>query len=321
MFNRYLKLILFVALTTLGCSRSKGKISVADQAARYSTAQQAADALNTAAQADDIPALEKIFGRDGVKLFNSGDSTADKNALRDFAKRMAEKYSVEPSEEESTGYNLIVGQREWPFPLPIVKGGNGWYFDVVSGAEEILDRRIGENELRTIRTLRTFVDAQREYLRSDLDGDGIREYAQRLASSPGKRDGLYWRSDNPKNQSPLGPFVAEAVDEGYRRKGTDPVAYHGYLFKPLYRQGASAPGGSRSFIDKRGNMTGGFALYAYPVRWGASGIMSFMVGTDGTVYQRDLGLETLAAAEKVEEFSPGSEWTPVIGDAEDLVDD
>jgi hypothetical protein len=207
---------------------------------------------------------------------------------------------------------LEVGTNSWPFPVPIVKKDGRWFFDTEAGKEEVFRRRIGKNELATLAVMRTYVDAQREYASRDRNGDEVLEYAQRLASTPGAKDGLFWPPDLDGEISPLGPLVAQAQGEGYamERKGQDSTRepFHGYFFKILTRQGKHAPGGKYNYIIN-GHMIGGFALVAWPAEYGESGIMTFIVNQQGRVYQKDLGAKTgkLAAAMKV--YDPDPSWS------------
>jgi hypothetical protein len=285
----------------------------------FSSPGEAAAALGQAVQAEDRASLLKIFGARSAGLLDSGDPVADKNAFEKFSAHMKAKHTVEAQADGR--YVLLVGEKDWPFPIPIVRDGGEWSFDVAAGREEMLDRRIGENELKTIRFVRSYVEAQKEYFQEDPDGDRVHEYAQRAISSAGKKDGLYWESKGKDDQSPFGPLAAEAVREGYRRKGEEPIPFHGYFFKILTAQGARAAGGKKSYFDKHGNMTKGFALVAYPARYGASGVMTFIVNQEGVVYEKDLGLQTLAEAEDMKEFNPDESWSPVADPREDAVDE
>ena len=206
---------------------------------------------------------------------------------------------------------LEVGTNSWPFPVPIVKKDGRWFFDTEAGKEEIFRRRIGKNELATLEVMRAYVDAQREYASRDRNGDEVLEYAQRLASTPGAKDGLYWPPDLDGEISPLGPLVAQAQGEGYRMAGKAQDAtrepFHGYFFKILTRQGKHAPGGKYDYVIN-GHMIGGFALVAWPAEYGESGIMTFIVNQQGRVYQRDLGPKTDKLAAAMKAYDPASGW-------------
>jgi hypothetical protein len=213
--------------------------------------------------------------------------------------------------ESDTKMVLEVGTNSWPFPIPLVKQAGRWHFDTSAGQDELLNRRIGKNELATLQVMRAYVDAQREYASRDRDGDDVLEYAQRLASTPGTKDGLYWPPDLDGEISPLGPFVAHAQAQGYF--GDTPIDKHspqpfdGYLFQILTRQGKHAPGGKYDYVIN-GNMIGGFALVAWPADYGHSGIMTFIVNQQGRVYQKDLGPKTAKIAKKMTEYDPDDSW-------------
>ncbi len=250
-----------------------------------------------------------ILGPGSEDIVSSGDPVADKIAAQRIAKAAAERTRV-----ETLGSGDVVaylGKDDWPLPIPLVKDGERWRFDTVAAHDEVLNRRIGRNELKAIQVSRAYVDAQREYASRDR-GAGAGVYAQKLRSEPGKQDGLYWNDESGTHPSPLGPLLAEASAEGYgpRQEGAAPQPYHGYLYRSLQAQGASAPGGARSYV-KDGKMTGGFALLAIPAEHGSSGIMTFMVGPQGIVYQKNLGDKTAEAAKAITTFDPDDSWTPV----------
>jgi hypothetical protein len=205
-----------------------------------------------------------------------------------------------------------VGNTDWPFPIPLVKKGGSWQFDAEQGRQEILNRRIGRNELSTLGAIRGYVEAQFDYANADRDGDGVSEYAQKLHSEPGKFDGLFWETEEGQPQSPLGPLIAEARAEGYKVNGTaeKPYPYHGYYYRILTRQGGNVPGGKYDYVIN-GNMIAGFALVAFPAHYGSSGIMTFVVNHQGKIYQKDLGPKTAEIAEKMKEYNPDSNWEPV----------
>jgi len=207
---------------------------------------------------------------------------------------------------------LHVGNGDWPLPIPIVKKGEGWRFDTKEGKEEMLNRRIGRNELNAIQVCLAYVDAQREYAMKDRDGDGLLEYAKKFRSKEGKKDGLYWEAKEGEEQSPLGDLFAKAVKEGYtpRKPGERPQPYHGYYYKILKAQGKSALGGAYDYVVK-GNMIGGFALVAHPAEYGNSGIMTFIVNHDGVVYQKDLGKNTETIVSTMTKYDPDETWKKV----------
>jgi hypothetical protein len=204
---------------------------------------------------------------------------------------------------------LIIGNDDWPFPIPLVNKGGKWQFDTKAGLDEILRRRIGRNELAAIQVSLAYVQAQNEYASLDPTGLGPHVYAQRIVSRPGKRDGLYWATAEGEQASPLGELAAEASAEGYKT-GNTPIPYYGYYYRILTRQGAHAPGGAYDYLAK-GKMIGGFALVAYPAQYGNSGIMTFIVNQDGTVFQKDLGPQSDKLARKIEAFDPDSTWAKV----------
>ena len=214
--------------------------------------------------------------------------------------------------QEGAKMVLVIGEKDWPFPIPLVKKADQWFFDTKAGREEILNRRIGENELSTVQTLLAIVDAQREYAMNDRDNDGLLEYAEKFKSDPGKKNGLYWETKAGEEPSPLGELVADARAEGYTRAGTkqDPVPFHGYYFRMLKKQGTHAPGGAFDYVVKN-NMIGGFAVVAYPAVYGSSGVMTFMVNHEGLVYQKDLGKNTAKTAKAMTSFDPDKTWKKV----------
>jgi len=204
----------------------------------------------------------------------------------------------------------VIGKDDWPFPIPLVKKGDSWFFDTEKGREEVLNRRIGQNELSTIQTMLAIVDAQREYAVKDLDGDGVPEYARKFMSDPGKKNGLYWETKEGEELSPLGPAAAQAREEGYKKSGNKPIPFHGYYYRILESQGKNAAGGAYDYVVK-GKMIGGFAVVAYPAKYGNSGVMTFLVNHDGVVYQKDLGKITAKTANAMKKFDPDSTWKKV----------
>ena len=205
---------------------------------------------------------------------------------------------------------LQTGKDEWPFPIPLVKENDRWRFDTSAGKEEIINRRIGRNELDVIQVCLAIVDAEREYYQRDPDGDKLLQYAQKFISTKGKRDGLYWETKPDEQPSPLGPLVAQARGEGYKGAAGKPIPYHGYYYKILTGQGKDAPGGAYDYLVK-GKMMGGFGMVAYPAQYGSSGIMTFIVNHDGVVYQKDLGANTASVAQSMTKFNPDKTWTAV----------
>jgi hypothetical protein len=274
----------------------------------FSSAEEAVKAAAAAARNNDDKELLAIFGAQAKEILFSGDPTADKQRRAQFLAAYDEKNQLATEGESRI---LIVGKQDWPFPIPLVKKGQGWVFDTDKGKEEILNRRIGENELFTIQALLAIVDAQREYAVKDRDKNALLEYAQKFLSDPGKKNGLYWEAKQGEPQSPLGPIVSQARKEGYERKAsTTPSPYHGYHYRILTAQGKAAPGGAYSYLVN-GKMIGGFAVVAYPAEYGNSGVMTFIVNHDGKVFQKNLGPNTASIAKSMKEYNPDSTWQEV----------
>jgi len=279
-------------------------------APHYATPDEAIQALLNAAAAPEGGALAKVLGPDAAEL-GSGDPVADANALEDFLAAAEEAVNIEQKESDDDLAVVTMGEDDWPFPIPLVRDAQGWYFDTATGKEEIFNRRIGRNELSTIETLRAYVQAQDEYASEDRNGDGVKEYARRLMSTEGNRDGLYWPTAEGESESPMGPLIAQAVAEGYKPgQGGGSKPYHGYLFRALTAQGANAPGGAKDYLVD-GHLTGGFALLAYPAEYGNSGIKSFLVNQSGIVYENDLGPDTATTAAAIKDYDPGEGWAAV----------
>jgi len=277
---------------------------------RFSSPDEATKALLDAARAGDRAAMLAILGAEAKEIISSGDEVADRRGLERFVQAYEEASRlVSVSDTKAT---LTLGKDEWPFPIPLVKEAAGWRFDTAQGKEEILNRRIGRNELDTIQVCLAYVDAQRQYSVSDADGDGLPQYAQKIVSSPGKRDGLYWPTKPGEPPSPLGSLIAQARGEGYspRQPGGPPVPYHGYYYRILKAQGKDAPGGAYEYVA-HGHMIGGFALVAFPAQHGSSGVMTFIVNHDGVVYQKNLGPNTAAIARAMTRFNPDATWKKV----------
>jgi hypothetical protein len=276
----------------------------------YASPEEAVQALIDAAASKEPGALQPVLGPEAAEL-GSGDPVADAAAREAFVDAATEMARIEEEEGVEDRALLTLGEDEWPFPIPLVKEAEGWRFDTAAGKDELINRRIGRNELHTIAVARAFVDAQHEYAAEDHDGDGRREFARQLMSSEGQRDGLYWPAAEGEPQSPMGPLVAEAVGEGYAPGSEDgPRPYHGYLYRMLTAQGEHAPGKAQSYLSGD-DLTGGFALIAWPVEYGQSGIMTFIVNQSGMVFQTDLGEETATMASAVTAYDPGPEWQPV----------
>ena len=278
---------------------------------QFSTPEDALKGLVEAVKIHDKAALDQIFGPSSKDLL-SGDAVQDAAESEEFARHVAEKTSL--VKENDSKVIISIGNENWPFPIPLVKTNGQWHFDTEAGKEEILNRRIGEDELTAILVCRTYVKAQREYVLQDWDGDGILAYAQKLRSDPGKKNGLFWRHAPGEPISPLGELVAQARMAGYKKEKSlfkeQPIPFHGYYFKILTRQGKNAPGGKYNYIIN-GNMVGGFALVAFPSNWGKSGVMTFIVNQQGKVYEKNLGPDTLKMEQSVDTYDPDKTWTPV----------
>ena len=275
----------------------------------FAQPRDAAQALYDAMKSGDWKQIYSVLGPGSGKLIYTGDKVADTATRTEFVAAYEKSNKIEP--EGDAKATLLIGENNYPFPFPLVKGAQGWGFDARAGAEEIVNRRIGQNELAAIQVCLAYIDAQREYVLKDRDNNGLLEYAQKLASAPGKRDGLYWPTNEGEPPSPFGPLVSRAADEGYGPDATtEPRAYHGYHYRILDGQGPSAPGGAYSYLVK-GKMIGGYALVAYPARWGVSGVMSFTCSHDGVVYEKNLGRDTRKTAQAMTKFDPDSSWQKV----------
>jgi Protein of unknown function (DUF2950) len=270
----------------------------------FDTPDAAVEALVGAAKSEDMSAILKILGPEGEDIVSSGDDVADRNTREAFIAAYDKKHEID--KEGDGTYSLVLGEDDWPFPIPIADRDGGWRFNTEAGVDEILRRRIGRNELSAIEVNRAYVEAQNEYAALDPTKLGRRAYAQRIVSRPGQKDGLYWPTEEGEEASPLGELAAEAAAEGYKT-GQTPIPYHGYYYRVLTRQGPAAQGGAYNYIDK-GKMVGGFALVAYPAEYGNSGIMTFMVSHDGTVFQKDLGPDTERLAREITSFDPAQGW-------------
>jgi hypothetical protein len=274
----------------------------------FASPEEAAKALADAVRALDKDALLAVVGPNSASWIFSGDKVADVNDWKTFLAAYEAKKTLR--KEGDAKVMLDVGADDWPFPAPIVKHGATWAFDANAGREEIINRRVGRNELDTIQTLLAIVDAQREYAAADADGNGFADYARRFRSTPGKKDGLYWPDEAGKAPSPLGLLVAVASKEGYGKeppKEGQPAAYHGYHYRILTSQGKNAPGGAYDYMVKD-KLLGGFAVVAWPSSYGASGVMTFLVNHDGVVYEKDLGAQTAATVTAMKAFNPDATW-------------
>jgi hypothetical protein len=275
----------------------------------FDTDDAAAQAVVAAAKARDQAQIEAIFGP-ATKELLSGDKVEDDKAFNSFVTHAGEKTVLEKKDANTSV--LDIGADGWPFPIPLVRRGDGkWFFDTEAGKAEILARRIGANELETIKVCHAYVEAQREYASEDRDGSGVLKYAQHFLSHPGRKDGLYWDAAPGQETSPFGPLVAQATLEGYNvGHGDAPHSYRGYYYHILTRQGASAPGGDYNYVIN-GNMIAGFAMVACPDVYGQSGIMTFMVSHSGKVFQKDLGPDSLNIVRRMHQYNPDTTWTEV----------
>ena len=261
--------------------------------AKFATPEEAAAALLQALKSGETEKMQAIFGREGMEAVASGDPVADRYDRQVVALAMEQSWHWEPRGEDAR--ELVIGDEKWPFPVPLVKTGDEWQFDSEAGREEVLARRIGANELGVIDLCRAYAGMQREYASQPHDGQPAGLFAQRLRSSPGRQDGLYWQSKPGERRSPMGDLVAEAEGVGYDQNKMGSVPFRGYRFRILTAQGSAAPGGKKSYVVN-GGMSGGFALVAYPAKYAFSGVMTFVVGPEGVVYQKDLGPDTATLA-------------------------
>jgi hypothetical protein len=273
----------------------------------FKSPDAAAKALVDATRADDVKALEALFGPGSQDIISSGDEVDDTRGRDMFVKAYGDAHRLEKAGENKR--ILYVGKDDWPMPVPIVKTGKQWHFQTEEGRQEILSRRIGKNEIGAIQTCLAIVDAEKEYATLDRDNDQLLEYTPKFASEKGKKDGLYWQAAPGEPLSPLGPFVARATAEGYGN-AEQMSPYHGYLFRIITAQGENADGGAYSYIVN-GNLIGGFAVVAHPALYRASGVKTFIVNYEGVVYEKDLGPETSQLAEALTVFDPDKSWKRV----------
>ena len=278
----------------------------------FDNPQQAADALVDAADKFDQAALIQIFGPGGEDIVFSGEIAQDRQHAANFAAEAHEKKSLSVDPKSGKRAFLLVGNEDWPFPVPIVERGDKWFFDAKAGRQELLYRRIGANELDAIQICHGYVEAQYDYAFQKREGYDVNQYAQRIVSTPGKQDGLAWQNPDGTWGGPIGEKIARAIEQGYT-SGADP--YHGYFFKILKGQGPAAPLGEMDYVVK-GVMIGGFALVAAPAEYGITGVKTFIVSQDGVVYEKDFGPKTLDEFQKMERFNPDKSWTPVLEEDE-----
>jgi hypothetical protein len=287
-------------------------LASADDAATqqvFPTASAAVTALVAADKAEDMKALSSILGPDSDQILSSGDPVADKNARDEFVRRYDEMHRL--AYDDQGRVILYIGAGNWPVPIPLIKKDSGWVFDTAAGKDELLYRRIGRNELFTIKVLEDLADAQSEYASAAHDGGTEGAFAQKILSDAGKQNGLYWETAEGQPESPIGPLVAKATAAGYKRdSGDNPIPFHGYYYKILTGQGRNAPGGAKKYVVD-GKMTNGFAFLAYPAEYRASGVMTFMINQDGVIVQKDLGPDTAKLASAISEYNPDKTWQEV----------
>jgi len=291
-------------------SRANARTTSAVGVRTFDTPQQAADALVVAAGVFDVGLLDELFGPDTRHVLLSGEDAQDRQRAADFVAMAHDELSVSVDPKTGTRAFVIVGDDDWPFPIPIVKRGGKWSFDTKAGRQELLYRRIGSNELDAIRVCRGYHEAQYEYAEKPREGFDVNQYAQRIVSSPGKQDGLAWQTADGTWDGPVGEKIASVIQQGY---STSAQPYHGYFFKMLKGQGPAAPLGEMDYVIN-GAMIGGFALAAAPAEYGVTGVKTFMISQDGVVYEKDFGTATLDEFAKLERFNPDRSWTPVTAE-------
>jgi hypothetical protein len=301
-------LLLACVSISIGISPSSNGIAAqAPQQRTFSSAEDAAKTLVEVVKKGNVDDMLAIFGKDGQDLLDTADPATARMNRQVFVVAAAEQWHL--TDDGKGGKTLVIGNEDWPFPVPIVKAANGWRFDTAAGKEEVIARRIGRNELAALDSVRAYVSAQRRYAEQGHDGIPAGTYATKFRSDPGKQNGLYWPTKRGEKLSPLGDLVAQAEDEGRAitpdRSGFSP--FHGYYFKILGAQGGAATGGAKSYLVK-GQMSGGFALVAWPAEYDVTGVMTFIVNQDGVVREKDLGAETDALARKMANYNPDASW-------------
>ena len=297
-------LLLSLALSLAACNKSeKPSLRV------FATPEDAGNALLAVAKSGDRDAITAIFGPDSKQLLSSGDAVEDKSAVAAFVEKYQAMHRWRRLEDGSE--ILVVGADNFPFAIPLKKDAGGkWFFDTAAGREEVLNRRIGRNELATIEVCQAVAQAEGEYFSRLHDGATTKQYALKFISDPGKQNGLYWKSDNGQPESPLGPAVTQAAAQGYTPGGNGPTPFHGYYFRMLTGQSDKAPGGAKDYIVD-GKMVKGFAFVAYPAKYGDSGIMTFITNQDGLLLQKDLGPDTAKIASAMTKYDPDNGWNPI----------
>ena len=307
--------LLGLALHAAPASKADAAAASTSTQKQFDTPKQAADALIQAAETFDVAAAKEILGPDSEDIVSSEDPVMDKNRAQAFAAKAKEKNSIQLDKKNPNHVILVVGKDDFPLPIPIVKQKGKWLFDTKVGREEMLNRRIGANELNAIEICRGFVEAQHEYAQEKHDGSKVNQYAQRIISSPGKHDGLAWQNADGTWGGPVGEGVAKALEQGYSNP-SQPQPYHGYLFKVLKGQGPAAPMGEMDFVVG-GAMIGGFALAAAPAEYRVTGVQTFMIGPDGVVYEKDLGPDTVKTFQSMDKYNPDKTWKVTEDDVED----
>jgi hypothetical protein len=311
---KILGILAYISLAPLGIlatqqpARKTVRAASVVSAKTFDTPEQAADALVDAAEKFDVRALEEIFGPDGDDIVLSGEYPLDRHRAADFASEAKEKKSISVDPKKGSRAFLLVGDEDWPFPVPLIRAGDKWYFDAKAGRQELLNRRIGGNELDAIDICHGYVESQHEYALEPRQGYDVNQYAQRIVSTPGKQDGLAWQNADGSWGGPIGEKIAQAIEQGYSASAEP---YHGYFFKILKGQGPAAPLGEMEYILK-GVMIGGFALAAAPAEYGETGVKTFIVSQDGVVYEKDFGPSTLSEFTKMQRFNPDHSWEPVL---------
>ena len=304
--------LLAVTIVFTMCLPTRSMAQQPDQKT-FSSPEDASQALVTAAQANDEKTMLNILGPDGKQIVSSGDETEDATSRANFVEKYREMHRLVKEPDGTT--TLYIGAENWPTPIPLVNHGDSWYFDTGAGKKEILYRRIGQNEISSIRVCQELVVSQKEYYSAQHN-----EYAEKIFSDEGQHNGLYWKAADGAPESPIGPLVAAAA-EGYSKSQTGaPTPYQGYYFHILTRQGKNGPSGAKSYIVN-GKMTGGFAFVAYPAEYRSSGVMTFIVNDDGVVYEKDLGRKTDVVAKKMKEYNPNSSWKKAEEQQEETASD